>query len=77
MIKTRKKKANATFKFTSSEARSRFECRLDDGAYEPCESPHTVNVSRGPHIFRVRAIDEAENVDESQAERAWRVKKKR
>jgi endoglucanase len=43
------------FKFESAGADS-FECRLDDGAWESCESPQRMRVPRGSHRFRVRAI---------------------
>src|SRR6202007_1022256 len=34
--------AAASFGFTSSEAGSRFHCRLDGGVWNPCNSPKTV-----------------------------------
>lgn len=46
-----------TFQFTSSNVDSTFECRVDDGAYAACTSPHTTApLVYGMHMFCVRAI---------------------
>jgi hypothetical protein len=66
---------SASFTFSSSEAGSTFECRLDSGAYAPCTSPRNyTNVSRGSHTFNVRAKDGAGNVDLTPATRTWKVR---
>jgi hypothetical protein len=62
----------AAFTFTS-EARARFQCRLDSGAYSACTSPHTVTAGVGRHTFWVRAVDRAGNVDASPALFTWTV----
>jgi hypothetical protein len=74
--KTKKKKA--TFEFTGSDTRaiSRFECKLDAGAFAPCTSPYTVKVKKGKHTFQVQAVDQAGNVG-SPATDTWKRKKKR
>ena len=52
------------FDFGSSEFPSTFECELDDGGFTSCDSPYTTpTLSDGEHTFRVRAIDESNNVD--------------
>jgi hypothetical protein len=52
------------YRFLSTEAASRFECRLDKQAYEACSSPLRFrNLDPGKHLFRVKAIDEAGHVD--------------
>ena len=52
-----------TFGFAANEAGSRFQCRVDAGAYAPCRSPRTLGpLVNGAHTFRVRAIDKAGNV---------------
>ncbi|MEW5853280.1 MAG: hypothetical protein AB2A00_31155 [Myxococcota bacterium] len=64
----------AVFAFTCDEAPCTLECRLDSGAFELCVSPHSVSgLSQGPHLFEVRATDEAGNPDPSPAQHAWNV----
>jgi hypothetical protein len=65
---------SGTFSFSSSESNSTFECSLDGAAFAACTSPHTVSgLSAGSHQFRVRARDQAGNVDGSPASRSWTV----
>lgn len=56
----------ARFGFTS-EAGARYQCKLDKGAWRACTSPRTIAVKKGAHIFRVRALDLAGNVDPTPA----------
>jgi hypothetical protein len=66
--------ASASFTFSSSEANSTFECRLDGGAYGSCASPMSyANLSDGSHTFEVRATDAAGNADATPASRTWMV----
>ncbi|WP_147444562.1 MULTISPECIES: Ig-like domain-containing protein [Corallococcus] len=75
--------SNTTFPFSFSfigkpGETGTFECSLDTAGFAPCVSPLTVNVGikpvgEGPHVFRVRAKDPAENVDGSPAIVNWTV----
>ncbi len=72
------KRRRARFEFISGESNSRFECQLDDGEFAACTNPTTMNgLTLGRHVFRVRAIDLAGNVDASPAETRFRVIKKK
>jgi Tol biopolymer transport system component len=66
--------STATFAFTSTEAGSTFQCRLDTAAWASCTSPKTVSVARGKHTMNVRAIDAAGNVDATPAVWSFSVK---
>jgi hypothetical protein len=65
--------AMASFTFTSSEP-GRFDCALDGGAAEPCESPASfAGLTPGPHSVAVAASDAAGNVDATPATYGWTV----
>jgi hypothetical protein len=64
----------AFFVFDSDESPVSYECSLNDAAFEACDAEHVIeNVPRGPHTLRVRAIDDAGNVDPTPAEHDWTV----
>lgn len=73
----RSKRRLARFAFQSSERRSSFECKLDKGRFEPCDSPLRVRVGPGRHRFAVVAIDRAGNRDPSPATARFRVRGRR
>ena len=72
-LNKRSEKNKAKFKFRSDEANSSFECRLDDGEFEDCDSPQKYRgLDPGRHRFRVRATDAAGNTDGSPARYRWK-----
>jgi hypothetical protein len=78
MPRARIHKGKANIAFTSSEADSSFECRLDHNFdFGPCPTPLSVNAKRGKHTIEVRAKDAAGNVDTTPAVATWKVVKKK
>ena len=65
---------DAEFRFSASEKRSTFQCRVDVFEWQSCKSPTTyVEVADGEHTFSVRARDRYGNVDPTPATRSWTV----
>ncbi|RNL60637.1 hypothetical protein EFK50_20195 [Nocardioides marmoriginsengisoli] len=60
------------FGFRSSEAGSTFQCKLDRGAWRSCSTPRVVAVSKGRHVFSVRARDAAGNLDATPVRHAFK-----
>ncbi|TMK56186.1 MAG: CSLREA domain-containing protein [Actinobacteria bacterium] len=68
------KKRTAKFKFSSTEAGSTFQCKLDRKPFKPCASPKKYKrLKPGKHVFKVRAIDKGGNVDPTPAKRSFKV----
>lgn len=67
----------ATFDFGGGDVLSgvaRFECSLDDVPFAACSSRLTLTgLAPGAHVFAVRAVDRAGNVDATPALHHWRV----
>ncbi len=63
-----------TFAFSSTEAGSSFQCRVDAAAFASCTSPYTTSaLPAGPHTFEVRSIDAAGNTDLTPAKASFKV----
>lgn len=63
----------ASFSFTANQDAS-FECRLDNGRYQPCSSPHDISgLADGDHLFSVRSINLTGTVESSPLTCTWRV----
>lgn len=61
-----------TWTFTSTEAGSTFECRINRYAFTPCSSPKLyTGQGYGTYTFQVRATDAAGNVDQTPATGTW------
>lgn len=69
--RTRKRKVS--FGFSSSEAGSHFQCRIDKKAFAACSSPARYKLKIGRHRFQARAIDAVGNVDGSPI--SWKVRR--
>jgi hypothetical protein len=70
--KSKTHKRAAVFRFSSSEAGSHFECRVDGGPFKACVGPVKKKFKPGKHVFEVRAIDSSGNVDPTPAVVRWR-----
>lgn len=72
--KKKSSKTKAKFKFSSNEAGSTFECKLDKGAFEVCTSKAKYKgLDPGKHKFRVFATDTAGNPDPTPAKYRFKV----
>ena len=69
----------ATFEFLGNDnatpnLKLTFECALDNGAFEPCQSPHSVSgLEPGEHTLQVRTVDLAGNKDATPSTHTWTV----
>ena len=61
-----------SFRFATNDSRARLSCQLDGGGFAACDSPFTASgLPDGPHTFRVKATDRAQNT--RIASRSWTV----
>jgi hypothetical protein len=65
----------ALLRFSADEPVAGFGCRLDGGDWKPCTSPKRYRrLDRGKHIFRVRSMDLAGNLEAGSARERFRVR---
>ena len=63
-----------TFEFDSPDTAATFDCRLNGGAWQPCNSPHDyTNLADGAHTFEVRAVSPPGNPDTTPAAHTWTI----
>jgi CARDB protein len=64
---------SASFSFSADEAGSSFQCSLDGGAFNGCDSPAVYSgLAPGFHTFSVRATDKAGNTSQP-GTRSWTI----
>ena len=67
----------ATFRFSTNEPGSTYECSVDGGAYSACSSPldltFTIAETAQTHTFSVRAKDPSGQVDATPASHTWEI----
>lgn len=72
--KSATQEVEGSFRSSSSEPGSRFECSVGGAAFGPCDPDvHYYSLSQGPHTFRVRATDASGNTDPSPVQYTWTV----
>jgi len=64
---------SASFEFSSSDAGSSFECRVDGGSWDPCSSPRAYTLPPGTHVFETRATDPGGSTDPTPAQASLTV----
>ncbi|MFP2957252.1 Ig-like domain-containing protein [Myxococcus sp. 1LA] len=68
------RQTSATFELRAEGGAVGYECSMDGASFAPCASPVTYSgLTDGEHLFLVRAVDAAGNVDPTPAEHAWTV----
>jgi fibronectin type 3 domain-containing protein len=67
-------KGKLVVSLVSAPEGARFECRVDDGQFTPCDSPVTLRkLSPGRHKFRARAMSQDGTPDQTPAKRRFRI----
>jgi hypothetical protein len=68
-------KRRPKFKFTSSQAGSTFQCKLDDGPFAPCKSPFLPprKLRLGKHVLKVQAVGPTGVTDPAPAVKKFKV----
>jgi uncharacterized repeat protein (TIGR02543 family) len=67
----------ARFKLAAEDGSAvSFQCKLDDGAYEPCSKRPAFRVGKGRHQLRAFGVDAEDNTETSPAKYVWKVTRK-
>lgn len=74
MIPTGHRRARVVFRFGSNEQNVTFICRVDGGLFRFCNDRLVRRLRIGRHDVRVKARDEAGNIDETPAVYRFRIK---
>jgi murein DD-endopeptidase MepM/ murein hydrolase activator NlpD len=65
---------DASFSFHATENNCAFQCELDGGGFNSCQSPYSIsNLAEGEHTFQVKARDQANNFDLAPASSVWTI----
>jgi hypothetical protein len=65
----------ALLRFSADEPVAIYSCKLDDSKFKPCSSPKRYRkVDLGRHVFQVKAVDMAGNVEPDSARKRFKVK---
>jgi Subtilase family len=75
LLRTRRAAVRISFRFSSDEPGSRFECMVDRGTWKACGARISRRFRPGKHVIRVRARDELGNLDPSAAVFRFRVER--
>jgi hypothetical protein len=75
LVRTRRARAEAIFRFHSSERGAKFVCKVDRGLRKFCGTRLVLRAAEGRHKVLVKAVDAAGNVDPSPAVFRFRVER--
>ena len=65
---------NADFEFACDSGVCEFQCQLDSSGWQDCSSPQSfLSLPDGTHVFEVRSIDLAGNIDPTPASFTWTI----
>jgi subtilisin family serine protease len=74
-VRTRPRRASATFRFGSDDPEAGFICRFDGGLDHFCQEKVSRRFGAGVHVVRVKAVDPAGNVDATPARYRFKVRR--
>jgi hypothetical protein len=75
VLRTRRRRVKAVFRFASNEPGSQFTCRVDGGLVHFCPERLARRFAVGRHVMRAMAVDAAGNVDKTPATFRFQVRR--